>query len=69
MTMWQFLSTLPVGIAYGILALAGLGLAGVIWLGTYTLYKGGKICAGKVELDAPETEIKEEKAGDNAPKI
>ena len=56
MTMWQFLSTLPVGLAWGILILAGLGLAGVIWLGTYTLYKGGKIKAGKVELDAPEAE-------------
>ena len=56
MTVWQFLSTLPVGIAWGILVLAGLGLAGVIWLGTYTLYKGGKIKAGKVELDAPDAE-------------
>ena len=60
MTIWQWLSTLPVGIAYGVLVLAGLGLVGVIWLGTYTLYKGGKIKVGKAELDAPETEIKEE---------
>lgn len=59
--MWQFLASLPIGIAYGVLFLAGCGLAGVIWLGTYTLYKGGKIRAGKVELDAPEEEKKEEK--------
>ena len=67
MTVWQFLSTLPVGIAYGVLFLAGLGLVGVVWLGTYTLYKGGKIRFGKAELDAPETEIAEEKSHEAKP--
>lgn len=67
MTVWQYLSSLPVGIAYGVLFLAGLGLVGVVWLGTYTLYKGGKIKVGKAELDAPETEIAEEKVPEAKP--
>ena len=58
MTVWQYLSTLPVGIAYGVLFLAWLGLVGVVWLGTYALYRGGKIKFGRAELDAPESEEK-----------
>lgn len=60
MTVWQYLSSLPVGIAYGVLFLAGLGLVGVVWLGTYALYRGGKIKFGRAELDAPESEDKTE---------
>lgn len=56
MTVWQYLSSLPVGIAYGVLFLAGIGLVGVVWLCTYTIYKGGKIKVGKAELDAPDSE-------------
>ena len=67
MTVWQYLSSLPVGIAYGVLFLAGLGLIGVVWLGTYALYRGGKIKFGKAELDAPETEIVEEKTPEAKP--
>ena len=56
MTVWQYLSSLPVGIAYGVLFLAGIGLVDAVWLCTYTLYKGGKIKVGKTELDAPDSE-------------
>lgn len=67
MTVWQYLSSLPVGIAYGVLFLAGLGLVGAVWLCTYALYRGGKIKFGKAELDAPEMEIAEEKTPEAKP--
>ena len=52
----NWIAQLPVGVMYGVLALAGLGLVGLVWLGTYALYKGGRIKFGKAEIDAPDSE-------------
>ena len=52
--MLSWIATLPTGVLYGLLGLAGLTLVGGFTLGLFTLVKGGKIKAGPVELDTEE---------------
>ena len=52
--MLSWIAQLPTGVLYGILALAFVGIIGIVGLAALTLVKGGKVHAGPVELDTEE---------------
>lgn len=52
----SWIAELPIGVLYGVLALAGIMIIGILALAAITLVKGGKVKAGAVELDTEENE-------------
>lgn len=71
MTVWQFLSTLPVAIWWGLLGLLGLIIlfvfGGAVVAFLVTLIRGGKVHVGKDGVNA-ETEEESEASSEEAKK-
>lgn len=50
--MWATISSLPIGVMYCIIGLIGLCIFGFFCLSALTIFRKGKVKAGKVEFDA-----------------